>query len=93
MECRLTRLCLPTLLTDPPMIRLFCTFEYPHPSSGVNKRPLTSATGTVGISTGGIEDICDPPNIEKIANSYGKLNCGIGQQSLIRTDHLFQLLP
>lgn len=52
---------LPTLAADPPMIRLFCTFENPQPSSGVNRRPLTFATG--------IDGFCDPPNIENRANN------------------------
>lgn len=52
---------IPFLAADPPMIRLFCTLEYPHPSSGVNKRPLTFATG--------IEGPFDPPNIERKANN------------------------
>lgn len=31
---------LPGFASDPPTILVFCTFEYPHPSLGVNKRPF-----------------------------------------------------
>lgn len=31
---------LPFLAGDPPTIRLFSTFEYPHPCLGVSKRPF-----------------------------------------------------
>lgn len=37
----------PTLAGAPPTILLFETFEYPQPSSGVNKRPLISVLTTV----------------------------------------------
>lgn len=30
----------PTLAIDPPTIRVWATFEIPHPSSGVSKRPV-----------------------------------------------------
>lgn len=38
-----THLFLPFLAGAPPTMRVFATLEYPHPSSGVNKRPLMSA--------------------------------------------------
>lgn len=44
---RLMSYCLPTLAVDPPTIRLLETFEYPHPSCGVNKRPLISVLTTI----------------------------------------------
>lgn len=46
----------PTLARVPPMIRVFTTFDCPHPSSGVSKRPF-------GI-LGGV-DTDRPPNYKK----------------------------
>lgn len=46
---------LPFLATDPPTMRLWATFDNPHPSSGVSKRPYISVAD---------EDTFCPPNYE-----------------------------
>lgn len=55
------KITLPIFAGDPPMIRVLWTPENPHPSWGVNKRPLTSVTAIEGC----IEDVCELPNLKK----------------------------
>lgn len=45
------------MAADPPTIRFVNTFECPHPSSGVSKRPLI-----VGTAKGFVADSTWPPN-------------------------------
>lgn len=59
---------LPFFAAEPPTMRLFATFEYPHPSSTVSKRPLMSDF-IIAF------DIASSPNMERnqvqvISNEY-----------------------
>lgn len=62
---------LPTLAGDPPTIRVFRTFEYPQPSSGVNRRPLI-------FSIDSVEKLKNvelrPPNLNKIKTLFHHVN-------------------
>lgn len=59
---------MPFLAGAPPTIRLCITFAYPHPSSGVSKRPIGYEVGSFLV-----------PKIEKKRNTMmdlGNNSCG-----------------
>lgn len=56
---------LPSFAFEPPTIRVFATFEYPHPSSGVSNRPLISVISDFVIAL--------PPEGKKTVISWKEL--------------------
>lgn len=47
---------IPFLASDPPTIRFCGTFENPHPSSGVSKRPLIFCNAGISKGFGGLAE-------------------------------------